>query len=100
MEPFEVPSIFYLTVDGPAADHRQREHSMSKDHKDKPDEMTATSDSAAIGNGGSRKMDKGVQTAIGTRLRAYYDEVAREEIPDRFVELLKQLETKDPDGKA
>lgn len=45
-------------------------------------------------------MDKGVQTAIGTRLRAYYDEVARETIPDRFVELLKKLETKDPGGKA
>jgi hypothetical protein len=45
-------------------------------------------------------MDKGVQTAIGTRLRAYYDEVARETIPDRFVELLRQLETKDPGGKA
>ena len=71
---------------------------MSKDHKDNPDEMTATSASSAPGT--SRKMDKGVQTAIGTRLRAYYDEVAKESIPDRFVELLKQLETKDPGGKA
>ena len=72
---------------------------MSKDHKDNPDEMTATSASSAPGTA-SRKVDKGVQTAIGTRLRAYYDEVAKESIPDRFVELLKQLETKDPGGKA
>ncbi len=70
---------------------------MSKDHKDKPDEMTET---AAVGADPSRKLDKGVQAAIGTRLRAYYDEVARETIPDRFVELLKQLESKDPGGKA
>ena len=73
---------------------------MSKDHKDKPDEMTPTSEPATAGSHPSRKADKGVQTAIGTRLRAYYDEVARETIPDRFVELLKQLESKDPGGKA
>jgi hypothetical protein len=32
--------------------------------------------------------------AIGAKLRALYDEVAREPVPDRFVELLKQLDEK------
>lgn len=73
---------------------------MSKDHKDKPGEMTTASETSSVGSGQPRKLDKGVQAAIGTRLRAYYDEVARETIPDRFVELLKQLESKDGDGEA
>ena len=39
-----------------------------------------------------------IDRAIGTRLRALYDEVAREPVPDRFVELLRQLDGKKPDG--
>ena len=31
---------------------------------------------------------------IGQRLRNYYDEVATQPVPDRFVELLNQLEAK------
>ena len=31
---------------------------------------------------------------IGSRLRDYYDEVAKQPVPDRFVELLNQLEAK------
>ena len=31
---------------------------------------------------------------IGRRLRDYYDEVARQPVPDRFVDLLNQLEAK------
>jgi len=72
---------------------------MSKDHKDQSGEMNAPTDASAAGAGRMpRRLDKSVQSAIGTRLRAYYDEVAREEIPDRFVELLKQLEKKDTGG--
>ncbi len=69
---------------------------MSKDKKDRPEEMSAASEAKAAGR--PRKLDKSVQTAIGARLRAYYDGVEREVIPDRFVELLKQLENKDPGG--
>jgi hypothetical protein len=36
--------------------------------------------------------DGSVERAIGSRLRAYYDEVAREPVPDRFVELLERLD--------
>ena len=31
---------------------------------------------------------------IGRRLRDYYDEVSRQPVPDRFVDLLNQLEAK------
>jgi hypothetical protein len=35
--------------------------------------------------------DPTVQAAIGRKLRALYDEVANEPVPERFSELLKQL---------
>ena len=36
-----------------------------------------------------------IDRAIGAKLRALYDEVAREPVPDRFIELLKQLDKQD-----
>jgi hypothetical protein len=47
-------------------------------------------------NSGKARGDSSVERAIGSRLRAFYDEVAREPVPERFVELLKRL---DEDGK-
>ena len=44
---------------------------------------------------GSRKLDKETQAKIGQQLRAMYDEVVRQGVPDRFSELLKQLEERD-----
>ena len=44
---------------------------------------------------GRTRSDGSVERAIGSRLRAYYDEVAREPVPDRFVDLLKRLDTED-----
>jgi len=38
-----------------------------------------------------------VEKAIGSRLRAYYDEVAKEPVPDRFLDLLKRLDRQEPD---
>ena len=70
---------------------------MSKDKMDRPEAMDLASDGKATANR-PRKLDKSVQAAIGSRLRAYYDGVENEAIPDRFVELLKQLEKKDPGG--
>lgn len=70
---------------------------MAKDSKDPPSEMNAASHAKHA----SRKLDKSVQAAIGARLRAYYGGVEGEPIPDRFVELLNQLEKKDgPGGKT
>ena len=70
---------------------------MSKDDKERPGEMNVASQAKAAA-ARPRKLDRSVQTAIGARLRAYYDGVEREAIPDRFVELLKQLDKKEPGG--
>ena len=37
---------------------------------------------------------------IGQRLRSFYDEVAQQPVPDRFVDLLNQLEAKSLDKKS
>jgi len=37
---------------------------------------------------------------IGQRLRNFYDEVAQQPVPDRFVELLNQLEAKSSQKKS
>jgi hypothetical protein len=41
-----------------------------------------------------------VHDLIGQRLRSFYDEVATQPVPDRFVELLKQLEAKSSPKKS
>lgn len=41
------------------------------------------------------RLDKETQAKIGQQLRAMYDEVVRQGVPDRFAELLKQLEQRD-----
>lgn len=42
--------------------------------------------------------DPVVEEAIGRQLRKLYDEVASEPVPDRFAELLRQLEQQDGKG--
>ncbi|HEX2256038.1 MAG TPA: NepR family anti-sigma factor [Afifellaceae bacterium] len=53
------------------------------------------------GGGGGRRagkagedgdLDPRVQCEIGRQLRAFYDDVISEPVPDRFLELLQQLE--------
>ena len=48
------------------------------------------------GSGGAgkppRKPDAIVEESIGRHLKKLYDKVANEPVPDRFAELLKQLE--------
>ena len=39
-------------------------------------------------------LDVEVETRIGTRLRAMYDSVLREPVPDRFLDLLRQIDDK------
>jgi Anti-sigma factor NepR len=43
--------------------------------------------------------DPTVQAAIGRTLRALYDEVANEPVPDRFSELLKKLAEQENQGR-
>jgi hypothetical protein len=49
---------------------------------------------------GSRRLDKETQIKIGQQLRAMYDEVVRQGVPDRFSELLKQLEERGDDKES
>ena len=66
---------------------------MTKTKEDQKDDMLG-----AVTNSSRKTSDPTVQAAIGRKLRALYDEVANEPVPDRFSELLKQLadqETKD-----
>jgi hypothetical protein len=37
-------------------------------------------------------LDRGIQTRIGQQLRAMYDDVVKEGVPDRFADLLKRLD--------
>jgi hypothetical protein len=41
------------------------------------------------------RLGRDVQAKIGNQLRAIYDDVVKEGVPDRFVDLLKRLEKKD-----
>jgi Anti-sigma factor NepR len=41
-----------------------------------------------------------MQDLLGEKLRAYYDEVAREPVPDRFEKLLKELEARSAPKKS
>lgn len=49
---------------------------------------------AAVEGGRLGPMD--VQAYIGRQLRAVYDDVVKQPIPDRFLALMKQLEEQDP----
>lgn len=40
----------------------------------------------------------GSSSAIGRRLKAYYDDVASEPVPDRFLSLLDALDAAESDG--
>jgi hypothetical protein len=42
------------------------------------------------------KLDSGSQQRIGDQLRAMYDELMQQPVPDRFKDLLDQLDNKAP----
>ena len=67
-------------------------HTMSKDkwRDDKPNSRGQSVDRAR-----PQGADASVEKAIGNRLRAFYDEVAKEPVPDRFVDLLRRLDEQD-----
>ncbi|MBV8662843.1 MAG: hypothetical protein JO107_07050 [Hyphomicrobiales bacterium] len=44
------------------------------------------------------QLTEAVQEAIGRSLKAYYDDIAREPIPDRFRVLLGELEAQERKG--
>jgi hypothetical protein len=45
------------------------------------------------------KLDRTVQSRIGDQLRAMYDDLMQQPVPDRFRDLLEKLEKKDWETK-
>ncbi len=46
------------------------------------------------------KLDRTTQTRIGDQLRAMYDDLMQQPVPDRFAELLGRLDQRGPDNKS
>lgn len=55
----------------------------------KPQTMAAGGGRRKAGNGADQL---GPNSEIGRKLKQYYDELVSEEVPDRFTDLLRQLE--------
>lgn len=64
---------------------------MTDDSRDKKPKRQQQEDQ---GNG--KGLDGETQKHIGRMLKATYEEIAHEPVPDKFVELLKQLEASEP----
>lgn len=66
--------------------------------------MIEDDDNAAGGhqrNRGRRDSDPlGSNSEIGRKLRQYYDDLVSEDVPDRFANLLKQLEERESAASA
>ena len=60
--------------------------------------MDTSSSTSASRNPG--RLGRDVQAKIGNQLRAIYDDVVKEGVPDRFVDLLKRLDKKDEKGAS
>jgi hypothetical protein len=45
-------------------------------------------------------LNREIQAKIGQQLRAIYDDVVQEGVPDRFSDLLKQLDKPSGEGKS
>ncbi len=59
---------------------------------------------AKVSEGGEKEqqpmVDAAVQGALGRKLRESYEEVVREEVPGRFLQLLEELKQKEKGGKG
>ena len=51
------------------------------------------------GTPGKGTLDRDVQDVIGTQLRDMYDDLVNQAVPDRFTELLQQLDKRDDKGQ-
>jgi hypothetical protein len=45
-------------------------------------------------------LNREIQAKIGQQLRAMYDDVVQEGVPDRFAELLQQLDKQSDEGRS
>ena len=62
----------------------------------------ASGSSMDVATAGEKEASLGreIQAKIGQQLRAVYDDVVNQGVPDRFAELLKQLEQSGAKGRA
>ena len=51
----------------------------------------------SVASAGDKGVEAAIQAYIGRQLRAVYDEVANEPVPDKFIDLLNELERKKRD---
>lgn len=60
----------------------------------KPEKSVQPGSSTEVGRSAGR-IDREIQTKIGQQLRAMYDDVVKEGVPERFAELLRRLEKRE-----
>ncbi len=68
---------------------------MTDDSRDKKPKRQQPEDQGN-GQGNGKGLDGEAQKHIGRMLKATYEEIAHEPVPDKFLELLKQLEASEP----
>lgn len=76
---------------------------MMQERPGKPPEHTGKDQSVqdhSQGRGGSPEIDSELQAHIGRHLKASYDDILGQDVPDRFLDLLKQLESKEDKPEA
>jgi Anti-sigma factor NepR len=59
------------------------------------DQMAANAGNANIERSDSQVLDRKIQDAIGRSLKAHYDDIVSEPVPDRLLALLAELEAKE-----
>lgn len=67
---------------------------MSDDHSESASAM-ADGPSSPLGDGNGTVLGSDIQAKIGQHLRAMYDDVVRQGVPDRFMDLLSKLDKAD-----
>jgi predicted secreted acid phosphatase len=72
---------------------------MAEDGKDKQKKMKSPK-SKAMSKHPVKTASPQIAQVIGDRLRKFYDEVAKQAVPDRFLDLLDRLESKTPPKKS
>jgi anti-sigma factor NepR-like protein len=54
----------------------------------------------ASGGGDGAGLNREIQHKIGQQLRAIYDDVVQEGVPDRFANLLRAIDKQSPEGQS
>ncbi len=70
-------------------------------HKpDRPDQMSKGHPVRDQNEDRGPEIDSELQAHIGRHLKASYDDILGQDVPDRFMELLQQLEARETNSKA